>query len=313
MKKECKIVQDLLPNYIENLTSKETNYYIEQHIKECDECTEVLKNMKKDIEVNSEKSDGRKVKYFKKYRNRMRILKIIILLILCIVIAVLARKVILLDSLSKKAENTIIPTNFHRTSYSLEAGTFSKSDIYSLENKMKIVNTKATEEGVTKTTILATKMENMEWTTNIYIETPTEKTALLNKKMQITVDAESFNPIPKSIVYYTADNEKHTEEQSKIALFFYSIGASITETTYNGEECYYVSNYRNPVAASEAGMYISKNTGLLIATIAYDIEDGVSSNLERWPASENKYQFGTVTQEDFMEPDINEYTVKENI
>ena len=30
---ECKIVQDLLPNYIENLTNEETNKYIEEHLK----------------------------------------------------------------------------------------------------------------------------------------------------------------------------------------------------------------------------------------------------------------------------------------
>ena len=31
--KQCKIVQDLLPTYIEDLTSEETNQYIEEHIK----------------------------------------------------------------------------------------------------------------------------------------------------------------------------------------------------------------------------------------------------------------------------------------
>ena len=31
-KKECKVVQDLLPNYIEGLTTKETNEFIEEHL-----------------------------------------------------------------------------------------------------------------------------------------------------------------------------------------------------------------------------------------------------------------------------------------
>ena len=35
-KKDCKIVQDLLPNYIEKLTNEETNNYIEDHLKECE-------------------------------------------------------------------------------------------------------------------------------------------------------------------------------------------------------------------------------------------------------------------------------------
>ena len=33
-KRNCKIVQDLLPNYIENLTNQETNSFIEEHLKD---------------------------------------------------------------------------------------------------------------------------------------------------------------------------------------------------------------------------------------------------------------------------------------
>ena len=53
--KKCKIVQDLLPNYIEKLTNEETNQFIEEHLKECDECKKVLENMQKDIQLNAEK------------------------------------------------------------------------------------------------------------------------------------------------------------------------------------------------------------------------------------------------------------------
>ena len=66
-KKECKIVQDLLPNYIEGLTTKETNEYIEEHINNCVECQTILKNMKDDINLNKQKRDGREVEYIKKY------------------------------------------------------------------------------------------------------------------------------------------------------------------------------------------------------------------------------------------------------
>ena len=34
-KRDCKIIQDLLPNYIEKLTNEETNNFIEEHLKEC--------------------------------------------------------------------------------------------------------------------------------------------------------------------------------------------------------------------------------------------------------------------------------------
>ena len=41
-RKNCKIVQDLLPNYIERLTNDVTNQYIEEHISTCAECKEVF-------------------------------------------------------------------------------------------------------------------------------------------------------------------------------------------------------------------------------------------------------------------------------
>ena len=83
-KKECKVVQDLLPNYIEGLTTKETNEFIEEHLKECKECQNVLKNMKDELTINKQKRDGREVDYIKKYNKKMKIRKKLILIVLAI-------------------------------------------------------------------------------------------------------------------------------------------------------------------------------------------------------------------------------------
>ena len=61
-KRNCKIVQDLLPNYIENLTNEETKNFIEEHLKECNECKNILENMQKEIKVDNIKKDNREVK-----------------------------------------------------------------------------------------------------------------------------------------------------------------------------------------------------------------------------------------------------------
>ncbi len=50
-KKDCNIIQDLLPNYIEGLTNEETNKFIEEHLKGCRECKEMLENMQTDLEI----------------------------------------------------------------------------------------------------------------------------------------------------------------------------------------------------------------------------------------------------------------------
>ena len=37
MKKECEIVRDLLPNYVENLIGPQTKDFIKDHLKTCSE------------------------------------------------------------------------------------------------------------------------------------------------------------------------------------------------------------------------------------------------------------------------------------
>ena len=50
--KECKIVQDLLPNYIEKLTNEETNKFIEEHLKNCEDCKKNYDDMKESLNKN---------------------------------------------------------------------------------------------------------------------------------------------------------------------------------------------------------------------------------------------------------------------
>lgn len=51
MDKNCKVIQDLLPLYIERLSSKETNLFIENNLKNCYSCNEVLNELKQKVNV----------------------------------------------------------------------------------------------------------------------------------------------------------------------------------------------------------------------------------------------------------------------
>ncbi|MBQ7230887.1 MAG: zf-HC2 domain-containing protein [Oscillospiraceae bacterium] len=44
----CKIVEDLLPLYLDNLTSPETAEYIQEHLNGCSACSEIYQRMKSD-------------------------------------------------------------------------------------------------------------------------------------------------------------------------------------------------------------------------------------------------------------------------
>lgn len=67
-KLNCDIVRDLLPSYVDKLTSETTNEAVNEHLKECTECTEVLQRMKEPEKTGSEPKT--EVNYLKKIRRR---------------------------------------------------------------------------------------------------------------------------------------------------------------------------------------------------------------------------------------------------
>ena len=91
----CDTVRDLLPSYIDKLTSETTNRLIEEHISDCVGCAEVLNHMRTPEAEPAEavQSGKKEIDFLKK--NKMRNLKIIIGSIagaLALVVVILALK-----------------------------------------------------------------------------------------------------------------------------------------------------------------------------------------------------------------------------
>ena len=143
--RECKIVQDLLPNYIEKLTNEETNKFIEKHVNECNNCNKILTDMQKNIELNTPKGNKKEVKYMKKFKNRMLILKIIILLIVLIFVIITGRKVIIISDLQNKANEYINSKNYHRIVYTYNKDETGKVEVFVLGDKKHVIITRMLE------------------------------------------------------------------------------------------------------------------------------------------------------------------------
>ncbi len=301
-RRECKIIQDLLPNYIENLTTKETKVYIEEHLEKCQSCKQVLERMKQEFNLNITKKDNREVKYIKKFNKKINILKLIISLILVVFIILTARKVIIISSLSKNAENTINTSNYHTVTYSYYLEDYSKTEVFSLGDKKKIITTQRKDNGINKITIFARKNESSsendkKYIANIYREVKDEKDGKIEKVVNLNQEIEIFvNP------------QNVTKTENYLQLFVYSILSSVKDTTFNGEECYYISNFKSVNNNLEEGMYVNKSTGLPISSIAYEYKnpDGTRG---RVPTSDYIYEFNVVKEEEFVEPNIDEYKV----
>ena len=74
-KKDCDIVTDLLPLYVEQLTQAETNQWILEHLSECERCRELHRWMEISFaEVLSEENQKKKLgKKQKKVKSLKRI------------------------------------------------------------------------------------------------------------------------------------------------------------------------------------------------------------------------------------------------
>lgn len=79
MENKCKIVQDLLPTYIESLTSDESTKFIEEHLNSCNDCKKIYDNMKESLE-KEDVENTEIIKKIKKYKRRIKLIKTIFIL-----------------------------------------------------------------------------------------------------------------------------------------------------------------------------------------------------------------------------------------
>lgn len=68
---KCEIIKDLLPSYIDGLTSSESNLEIEEHLKNCHQCREIFEQMQTEIKVENTLYNKEKIKPFKKLNRRI--------------------------------------------------------------------------------------------------------------------------------------------------------------------------------------------------------------------------------------------------
>jgi len=67
---QCEIIKDLLPSYIEGLTSEKSNQEIEKHLESCRECRIFYQEMTGEIEEKLPTPDIQELDYLKKVRNK---------------------------------------------------------------------------------------------------------------------------------------------------------------------------------------------------------------------------------------------------
>lgn len=284
-KKDCKIIQDLLPNHIEHLTNEDTNKYIEEHIAECEKCRKMFDNMKKELKVNNADREKREVKYIKKFSNKMKILKLILAFILIIFIVFIGTKFVIIKSMQRKIMKYKDITNFHTQITTYRGDSIEFGNIYHKDGK-HLTHIKSSNEKDIREMINTSNG-------NTYITSKNDKIAVLNG-FTLGVSDKVYNYL-----------ETESIKEFIINLF----RSHISTVKCNDKKCYKIDNFKSPdVLYPEQGIcvYIDKETGLLVR-----VEQGeqIGSNIFT-TVKDYTYEFNKVTDDDLKEPDINEYTVQ---
>jgi len=287
--KDCKIVRDLFPSYIDGLTNEETKQYIEEHIKQCQDCRNILENMKKDLKLDIAPKQSKEVKYIKKFSNRMKTLKTILLVILLIFILVVSRNMFIIASINNKVSNYINETNYYIKSLNYSGDSMVIIEDY-IKDEKYVNKVQFLSEGHSKS--LYTEYYNGK-TINSYNEIGAKKIAILNKKDNI-----DLQPIPNGI-----------KIDYPLQFIIMSLFSSITSVECNGKDCYQiVQPWFN--SNSETIYYIEKETGLTVRIIGAGKDR--SDNSDKYDmVTDYQFRFNVVTEEDFIEPNISEYEIQD--
>lgn len=228
----------------------------------------------------------------KQVKNLGKGMIIAILIVLAILIFIVARRVIIIKNLQEKISHYTNLTNYYEKVCQYQGDNLSVVfETYMKDGKyVTIMEAKNGEKD--KRIINYSDGQ----TINTYIENGEEKYAWLNS-----------NGLPSPA---TVSNWLYTENIFQCILG--AMQASIKEVEYNGRECYKIDNFHSTSSMYIDGnlsVYIDKETGLPLKVINGTATiDGKTYDL----INEYIYEFNSITDSDLIEPDINQYIIKEN-
>ncbi len=270
-KKECKIVQDLLPNFIEKVTTKETNDYIENHLKTCEECQKIYSSMTENLNAKST-TEEKEVKYLKKFHKQLKVLKIIILVLLLCFTFSIYRKTFILYSLSNKWQeySQVHSDNYYARRFYYNDGFFSETSTYVKDGKSLSITIMGTEVGQ------QSKMT--------YYKQGNDELHLMETKNQKVQYDEKMIPIIAGLAGYAHENV--------FACLKDAFSVKIETIQIDNRECYVIKR-------KGVDEIMEKETGIMVKEILYQNDS----------FNECHYQFDIVTDNDVQRPDTTGYVM----
>ncbi len=82
---DCNVIKDLLPSYLDKITSEQTNRLVEKHLESCNKCSKILEEMNKKIDTKIF-DQNEQIDYLKGFKKEK---KIAIIKTICIFIIII--------------------------------------------------------------------------------------------------------------------------------------------------------------------------------------------------------------------------------
>lgn len=268
--KNCKVIEDLLPNYIEHLTSQETNEYIEKHLAQCTKCTKIFKNMSSKTEEVEVFDQEEEINFLKRLGRKTKILKSILLIIVLVYIILIGRRTLIMIQLSQLAQLNKEISNYHSILHTYQDNMLITTETYYKETDyLMTMIAYSNNSPIKKVTFYKKGNEAFSLT-----EANGEK--ILNN-----LDVEEMNLQISSPLTYVSNG---LLENLRYALF-----VGIESTYCNGKECYLLKG-------QNLDSYIDKDTGLVVRSIDKSTRT-INSVVDY------EYQFNVVQDDDIVKPD----------
>ena len=260
----CSLIQDLLPSFIDGITSKETNKIVTEHLQDCSECKNSYENMKKELNVTEtfESNNKKKIKIFKKINHKIRTLQIIILIILIVLLGTILTKFIQLTKIENMTESISYNNYYQKTIETTDKGT-TKIEYYQNNDNLFMFLTRIdNDNNVYKSIEYKYNGEEYRYSENNGEEVLYEGNAPVEPLVQ-------FQFLNKSFI-------------GNIGISL--MPGSLRNITLDNKECYLlkVDNYLN---------FIDKDTGLTIKEI----------NIANNSVIDYSYSFNSVTDTKILE------------
>lgn len=215
-------------------------------------------------------------------KNVLKVTLIILAIILVILIIHTIKNYVIITNLQDKISQYKDSLSYHIKSISTESnGTILTMNYYKKDNKQVVFMERNINGEITKISMY----DNGE-RIDVFAETKDSKVADLKSGTTI-MSVELYNRLE-------TDNNWQT--------FLGSIFTKVKSVNCEGKECYMIKGFMSSMSLTSEGaeIYIDKDNGLLVKTIEVGID------------SKREYEFNTVDDSIFTEPDISQYTLKEN-